>query len=217
MTSLPLIVGMGGVNASGRTSFHQGFRRIVIDSLNNEARQETFLGLASLMKLVSFKEGQLMDQDGNTVAQQDIESLFGQQILEGTLIRKIEKNHFDVDATPWHQRMTLSPSDTNGEQNITFETKRKELPSPLPRTWLVTDLEAGRVKVEIPGEIEIKHNAYRDNPIKAAGQLPTGFEPAKLYNSRYQPRGLQTTIFGASDAIHSTGFAWSEIMSKISP
>ncbi|MFT5529436.1 MAG: acetoacetyl-[acyl-carrier protein] synthase, partial [Alteromonadaceae bacterium] len=217
MTSLPLIVGMGGVNASGRTSFHQGFRRIVIDSLNNEARQETFLGLASLMKLVSFKEGQLMDQDGNTVAQQDIESLFGQQILEGTLIRKIEKNHFDVDATPWHQRMTLSPSDTNGEQNITFETKRKELPSPLPRTWLVTDLEAGRVKVEIPGEIEIKHNAYRDNPIKAAGQLPTGFEPAKLYNSRYQPRGLQTTIFGASDAIHSTGFAWSEIMAKISP
>ena len=217
MTSLPLIVGMGGVNASGRTSFHQGFRRIVIDSLNNEARQETFLGLASLMKLVSFKEGQLMDQDGNTVAQQDIESLFGQQILEGTLIRKIEKNHFDVDATPWHQKMTLSPSDTNGEQNITFETKRKELPSPLPRTWLVTDLEAGRVKVEIPGEIEIKHNAYRNNPIKAAGQLPTGFEPAKLYNSRYQPRGLQTTIFGASDAIHSTGFAWSEIMAKISP
>jgi len=217
MTSLPLIVGMGGVNAAGRTSFHQGFRRIVIDSLNNEARQETFLGLASLMKLVSFEAGQLIDKEGNVVAKGDIESRFGQQILEGTLIRKIEKNHFDVDATPWHQKMTLSPSDTNGEQNITFETKRRELPSPLPRTWVVTDLEAGRVKVEIPGEIEIKHNAYRDNPIKAAGQLPTGFEPAKLYNSRYQPRGLQTTIFGASDAIHSTGFAWSEIMAKISP
>jgi acetoacetyl-[acyl-carrier protein] synthase len=217
MTSLPLIVGMGGVNAAGRTSFHQGFRRIVIDSLNNEARQETFLGLASLMKLVSFEAGQLIDQDGNTVAKQDIESRFGQQILEGTLIRKIEKNHFDVDATPWHQKMKLSPSDSNGEQNITFETGRKELPSPIPRTWVVTDLDLGRVKVDIPGEIEIKHDAYRDNPIKAAGQLPTGFEPAKLYNSRYQPRGLQTTIFGASDAIHSTGFAWSEIMEKISP
>ncbi|MCJ8318934.1 MAG: beta-ketoacyl synthase [Colwellia sp.] len=214
MTALPLIVGMGGVNAAGRTSFHQGYRRIVIDSLNNEARQETFLGLASLMKLVSFEEGKLIDQEGNIVAKQDIEQRFGQQILDGTLIRKIEKNHFDVDATPWHQKMTLSTSD---DQNITFETKRKELPTPLPRTWLITDLEDGRVKVEIPGEVEIKHNAYRDNPIKAAGQLPTGFEPAKLYNSRYQPRGLQTTIFGASDAIHSTGFAWSEIMAKISP
>ena len=58
MTALPLIVGMGGVNAAGRTSFHQGFRRIIIDSLNKEARQETFLGLASLMKLVSFVDGQ---------------------------------------------------------------------------------------------------------------------------------------------------------------
>ena len=218
MTALPLIVGMGGVNAAGRTSFHQGFRRIIIDSLNNEARQETFLGLASLMKLISIENGQLVDQAGDVVAKQDIESRFGQQILDGTLIRKIEKNHFDVDATPWHQKMTLSPKQNDeGTPSITFETKRKELPSPLPRTWQVTELDNGRVSVDIPGDIEIKHNAYRDNPIKAAGQLPTGFEPAKLYNSRYQPRGLQTTIFGASDAIHSTGFAWSEIMSKISP
>ncbi len=226
MTALPLIVGMGGVNAAGRTSFHQGYRRIVIDSLNNEARQETFLGLASLMKLVSIVDGQLVDQEGNLIAKQDIELRFGQQILDGTLIRKIEKNHFDVDATPWHQKMTISPSENSSNESsegskvenaITFETKRKELPKPLPRTWQVTDLEEGRVSVAIPGEIEIKHDAYRDNPIKAAGQLPTGFEPAKLYNSRYQPRGLQTTIFGASDAIHSTGFAWSEIMAKISP
>jgi acetoacetyl-[acyl-carrier protein] synthase len=49
MTRLPLIIGMGGINASGRTSFHQGFRRIVIDKLNAQARQETFVGLASLM------------------------------------------------------------------------------------------------------------------------------------------------------------------------
>ncbi|MFT6208974.1 MAG: acetoacetyl-[acyl-carrier protein] synthase, partial [Colwellia sp.] len=49
MTALPIIVGMGGVNAAGRTSFHQGFRRIVIDKLTAEARQETFVGLATLM------------------------------------------------------------------------------------------------------------------------------------------------------------------------
>ncbi len=52
MTSLPVVVGMGGINAAGRTSFHQGFRRIVIDKINAQAREETFVGLASLMKLV---------------------------------------------------------------------------------------------------------------------------------------------------------------------
>ena len=213
MTALPLIVGMGGVNASGRSSFHQGFRRIVIDKLNAEARQETFVGLATLMNLVKATGGNLVDSEGNVVAKQDIESIFGQQILDGTLIRKIEKNHFDPDATRCHKKITMQLV----ENAICFETRKKDLPLPLPPTWKVTDLEDKRVRVEIEGEIEIKHDSFRDNPIKAAGQLPTGFEPAKLYNSRYQPRGLQTTIFGAADAIHSTGFAWEDIINKISP
>jgi acetoacetyl-[acyl-carrier protein] synthase len=213
MTALPIIVGMGGVNAAGRTSFHQGFRRIVIDKLTAEARQETFVGLATLMNILTFQEGKLVDAEGNTVALNDVESLFGQQILDGTLIRKIENNHFDPDATHCHTKITAAPS---GE-NITFELKEKELPKPLPRSWKVTPLEDKRVKVEITDNLEIKHSSYRDNPIKAAGQLPTGFEPSKLYNSRYQPRGLQTTIFGAADAIHSTGFSWDEILEKVSP
>ena len=213
MTNLPLIVGMGGINAAGRTSFHQGFRRIVIDKLNAEARQETFVGLASLMKLVSYEEGKLIDLDGNTVEPSDVEVKFGQQILDGTLIRKIEKNHFDPDATHWHQKMTISPTD----KNICFELRAKELPHPLPSAWSVTDLGEGRVSVEIPEELTVSHDAYRDNPIKAAGQLPTGFEPAKLYNSRYQPRGLQATIFAATDAIRSTGIEWDAILEKICP
>lgn len=39
--------------------------------------------------------------------------------------------------------MTLSPS---GE-TIVFETSKRKLPSPLPRTWQITELEAGKVKV----------------------------------------------------------------------
>ena len=42
MTALPVIVGMGGINAAGRTSFHQGYRRIVLDALTAQARSETF-------------------------------------------------------------------------------------------------------------------------------------------------------------------------------
>jgi len=213
MTALPLIIGMGGVNASGRTSFHQGFRRIVIDKLAAEARQQTFVGLASLMNLVSYQDEQLVDKEGNVIAREDVEARFGEQILNGTLIRKIEKDHFDPDATPCHKKMTLAP---NGHP-ITFEVRARDLPSPIPNTWEITEREAGMVKVEIHDNLEIKLADTRDNPIKAAGQFPTGFEPAKMYNSRYQPRGLQTTIFGATDAIRSTGIDWEDILTRISP
>jgi len=213
MTSLPVVIGMGGINAAGRTSFHQGFRRIVIDKISAEARQETFVGLASLMKLVSLKDGQMVDQQGEVITASEVETKLGQQILDGTLIRKIEKNHFDPDATHWHQKMHVRPID----KNICFELQAKELPHPLPHAWQVTDLGEGRVSVEIPEHLTISHDAYRDNPIKAAGQMPTGFEPGSLYNSRYQPRGLQATIFAATDAIRSTGIEWDAILDKISP
>ena len=213
MTRLPLIIGMGGINASGRTSFHQGFRRIVIDKLTAQARQETFVGLASLMKIITKKNDTLVDGDGNVVLAEEIESKFGQQILAGTLIRKIEKNHFDPDATHWHQKMNVSPTD----KPITFELRAKELPVPVPNSWLVTDLGKGRVSVEIPEQLTITHDSYRDNPIKAAGQFPTGFEPTELYKSRNHPRGLQVTIFAATDAIRSTGLEWDAILDKISP
>lgn len=213
MTSLPLVVGMGGINAAGRTSFHQGFRRIVIDKLNTEARQETFIGLATLMKLISYKNGQLVDNNNEVILATEVESIFGPQILAGTLIRKIEKNHFDPDATHWHQKMNV----TSSGENIRFELRSKELPKPVPSSWIVTDLGDARVSVEIPEQLTITHDAFRDNPIKAAGQFPTGFEPSKLYNSRYQPRGLQATIFAATDAIRSTGIEWDAILDKISP
>lgn len=213
MTALPVIVGMGGINAAGRTSFHQGFRRIVIDKLNSEARQETFVGLATLMNILTVNDGQLVDSNGDAVAPSEVESRFGQQILDGTLIRKIENEHFDPDATPWQQKLTMQAS----ENAITFETRARDLPTPLPRTWQITELDDKRVRVDIAGEVEVLHDSTRDNPIKAAGQFPTGFNPAVLYNSRYQPRGLQATIFGAADAIHSTGYSWEEIASKVSP
>jgi len=214
MTALPVIVGMGGINASGRTSFHQGYRRIVLDSLAAQARQETFLGLATLMNLVTTVNGQLEDSQGNHVEQSDIEARFGEQIIAGTLIRKIEKEHFDVDATPWQQKMTLMASDDSA---IVFETRRRDLPSPLPSNWQIDDLDNKKVKVTIAAELDVKHDSTRDNPIKSAGQFPTGFDPAIMYNSRYQPRGLQATIFAATDAIKSTGLDWQHIMNSVEP
>jgi len=214
MTALPVIVGMGGINASGRTSFHQGFRRIIIDQLAEQEKQETYLGLACLMNLVRYEDGQLLDQNNQVVTADQIESRFGQQILDGTLIRKIEKEHFDPDATPWHQKMILSPS----EQTFSFAVKRKDLPVPLPESWQLSDAsEEGQCNVTVQGALEVLHSSTLDNPIKAAGQLPSGFDPAKLYNSHHQPRGLQNVIFGATDAIKSTGIDWQDILSSVNP
>ncbi|KJY88983.1 beta-ketoacyl synthase [Pseudoalteromonas piscicida] len=214
MTALPIIVGMGGINAAGRTSFHQGYKRIVLDKLNAKDRQETYLGLASLMNLVRYEDGQLIDQNDQVIPEVEIESRFGEQILAGTLIRKIEKNHFDVDATPWQQKLTMKAND---DSKIVFSCRKRDLPEPVPAAWQVIELDPKTVEVTIADQIEVKHDSYRDNPIKAAGQLPTGFEPSLMYNSRYQPRGLQATIFAATDAIRSTGLEWDKVMNSVRP
>ena len=52
-------------------------------------------------------------------------------------------------------------------------------------------------------------------PTLAGGQLPSGFNPAKTYNSRQHPRGLSMTVFGLSDAVLSLGLPWEEILSKV--
>jgi acetoacetyl-[acyl-carrier protein] synthase len=61
MSSLPVIVGFGGFNAAGRSSFHHAYQRMVIESLPASDRQETMLGLATMMKLVRFENGNYID------------------------------------------------------------------------------------------------------------------------------------------------------------
>ncbi|MBQ4836725.1 MULTISPECIES: beta-ketoacyl synthase [Pseudoalteromonas] len=214
MTALPIIVGMGGINAAGRTSFHQAYRRIVLDKLDNDARADTFLGLATLMNLVSVDGDNLVTHHGDVISKSEVEAKVGEQVIAGTLIRRIEKNHFDVDATHWQQKLTIT---ANTEQGIRFTCRKKDLPTPVPSSWVVEEVDAKTVNVHVPEQLEVKHDSFRDNPIKAAGQLPTGFEPAKMYNSRYQPRGLQATIFAATDAIKSTGLDWDGVMSRVKP
>ena len=40
MQALPVIVGFGGYNAAGRSSSHQAFRRIVLESLPKDEQQK---------------------------------------------------------------------------------------------------------------------------------------------------------------------------------
>ncbi len=193
MKKLPVIVGFGGINAAGRSSFHHSYRRMVHDALPEEATAPMFKGLAALMNL-----------PGNT----DKASL-----LEQTLIRKIEKQTFDLDEVNTHKQVSIK----SNSETVSFEISKRHLPKHIPDNWNLDELEDGRWNVTIEGDFEVMVPGTLHLAVSSAGQVPSGFDPAALYTSRNQPKGLQLTVFGASDAIHSLGIEWQEILRHIQP
>lgn len=218
MSSLPVIVGFGGFNAAGRSSFHHAYKRMVIESLPANEQEETMLGLATMMKLVRFENGRFIDNaiesNQQTLTPEEVVERFSEQILNSTLIRTIEKSHFDVDAVHWQKNVTMHSADKVG---ICFELTRRQLPEPIPSNWQLTDIDKNRVSVEIIGEVDFKIDSYRECPVKVAGQLPSGFNPEDHYNARFHPRALQMAIMGASDAIRSLGMEWKLIADAVKP
>ena len=185
---LPVIVGFGGINGAGRASGHHAFRRMVESALPESQRQRTLASLASLMGLES--------ASGNE-----------QYILDHTLVRRVESNHFDVDSVSWNQRF---PTESNGHP-VNFDIARKHLPDVIPPDWVVTTSSVTHANVQIVGQQDFLLPTHREFEVKAAGQLPTGFEPGKLYPSRNHPRGLQMTVYAASDALASIGIEWDTV------
>ena len=57
MSNLPVIIGFGGINASGRTSSHHGYRRLVLDHLDTQSRLDTLTDLATLTNKATFYNG----------------------------------------------------------------------------------------------------------------------------------------------------------------
>ena len=212
MANLPIIVGFGGFNAAGRASGHHAYRRMVIESLPVEERQETIAGLAVMMGMVSYIDGHYQGAGGKTYTLPEIEETFGADVLDGTLIRRIEKTFFDVDAAHWQKSASLG-----GETPISFELRSRELPEPLPSDWVVEDIDGDRVKVTVPNGVDVKFDSFRDIPVKSAGQLPRGFNPGALYNSHFHPRALQLAVIGASDAVQSVGIEWQTIIDSVKP
>lgn len=214
MSRLPVIVGFGGYNAAGRSSFHHGFRRTVIDSLDPRARQETLAGLAVMMKLVKVVDGEYRDDSGATLTPADIEARHAQRILDSTLVRRIEKQYLDVDAAYWQKNVTVAGVEG---APLTFCVPLKQLPEPVPANWSVESISATEARVTLHESCEFKVESYRSLPVKSAGQLPSGFEPSELYNSRFHPRGLQLTIVGVTDALRSVGIDWKTIVEHVAP
>ncbi|MBU2885991.1 beta-ketoacyl synthase [Gilvimarinus agarilyticus] len=213
MSRLPVIVGFGGFNAAGRSSGHQGFRRMVLESLPECERQETLAGLGVMMGLVRCQEGQWCDDQGQALTLAQIEAQFGDAIRAGSLIRRIDGRFFDVDSVHWQKSAKLNIEE--GTQS--FILKARDLPEPVPENWTVTELEERQVRVDISQSLEVKLDSYRDMPVKSAGQLPQGFNPEDLYNARFHPRALQLAVIGASDAVRSMGIEWAQVAASVLP
>jgi acetoacetyl-[acyl-carrier protein] synthase len=214
MQALPVIVGFGGYNAAGRSSSHQAFRRIVIESLSSTEQRETIVGLACLMKLVSWDGECYRDADNMALNAEQVVAQCGDKVLEGTLIRRLEHALFDPFKIYGHKRVYL---ETKSGDGLTFKMSKRELPAVIPEHWDVRSLEGSAYEVHIQGMGEFMVPVYSEQEAKAGGQLPTGFDPAAHYNSRFHPRGLQLALLGASDALFSVGIPWETIAAAVRP
>ena len=192
---LPVIVGLGGINSAGRVSFNHAYRRMVIDALSQAKQDRTYQSLAALMGL----------DDARSEPSR-------QHMRDHTLIRRIEL--FDPDQVTWQ-----GSADLNGvnQEPLSFTLKKRQLPEHIPETWTVKELADNTVQITCNDTLSALFPESRPSKVTSAGQLPTGFEPGDLYPSRNHPRGLQMTIYGASDAIRSTGMSVDQLKALVRP
>lgn len=195
MAKLPLIVGLGGINAAGRSSGFHSYKRLVCDALQDDVMASTWQDLAQRMGLDA------SDINADVIA----------QIKAGTLVRRTTT--FDPKAVPFQRKAKL----TAGAEPITFQLKKSKLPHTIPVNWSLTDIDNKTVTVTVEGDFDVLINDAIDYPVSSAGNIPTGFDLDKLYNSRSHPRGLKLTVYGASDALNSLGVDWDSILKLINP
>ena len=216
MTNLPVITGLGGINAAGRSSGNHSYRRIIFESLCEAEKLETQLALASLMGKISNQDGQWMNESGDPVKTDTYLKSIGQELLDQTLIRKLETNLFDPRKVHFHSRMTVAPDQRMG---LKFDLNRKQIPGTIPPSWTLNDSpdDPDKVRVLAKDNFDILVDQFEKTKVNSAGQLPSGFNPASLYQSRNHPRTLQLTVYAASDAINSLGIEWDLIQKHVHP
>ena len=196
MTPLPVIIGFGGINAAGRSSFHHAFGRIVYPALPEEKRAEVRLSMAQLMGL------------SPNLGVAELE----RQVLDHSLVRKIEPWVFDVDRVYRQERVDVEPAEGG---RPAWVMQRRDLPDELPAGWTTRKLDGGRVEVRLVESATLLVPNHQRTSVRAAASLPTGFDPASRYSSKYHPRGLQLAVYGSSDAVRSVGIPWSRFLEGV--
>lgn len=215
LSQLPVIVGFGGISPAGRSSFHQGYRRLILDQLDASSRQDTLVDLATLTGLAQYDAGsyQLQGDTSQHFTAAELANRIEQQVRNNTLIRRIHPDWFDVNAVMFNRPASIKGSD----QGLSFRLRSRQLPQQIPANWQVEEIGGGQVEVRIDGSCELIFPDSKPALVQSAGMLPTGFEPGKLYQSRNHPRGLQMAVYAASDALRSMGIEYQTILDLLSP
>jgi len=193
---LPVITGFGGINPAGRLSFHHGYKRLVIDAISAVEQDRTFQSLAKLMGVDN-------PDDPQTRA----------YIRDNTLIRRIDL--FDPGKVFIQSAARLKPA-RDGEP-LMFVMNKRQLPQSVPPGWKLDSIDDCTVRVTVSGELDALFPDFRVSRVSSAGQLPKGFNPGELYQSRNHPRGLQLAVYGASDALRSTGISIERLKEVVPP
>ncbi len=208
MKPLPLIVGFGGINSAGRSSFHHSYNRIIYESLNSHDKTATIGSLTVLMGLAKYRNGRFYDDSNRELSESEI-AILEKKVLEGTLIRTLCASHFN----PKEVKKSL---DISTEGKI-FNLKTKTLPSRIPSSWEIISQDDNSTTIKVSNELKLKTDVDYSLSVQAASSLPEGFDPSILYKSNFHPRGLQLAIVGASDAIKSIGIEWEKIKQIVPP
>ncbi|MFZ9022069.1 MAG: beta-ketoacyl synthase [Litorivicinaceae bacterium] len=194
MTALPLIVGFGGINAAGRSSDHQAFRRLIMDTLTPSETARTVDQIGALIGLgpdISMNEAQ------------------ARHVLENTLIRRIHPDWFNPDAVALNRL-------GHTKETSSIWLGPLQIPNPLPVGWSVGRKE-GRLTEYVIEPGDLLKPCTRKLSVQAAGMAPTGFRPDMFYPSRNHPRTLQLALFALSDCWLSSGLQWHHIKHHIAP
>ena len=212
LANLPVIVGFGGVNPAGRSSSHLGYRRLVYDALAADEQVAVVRDLLVLSRTIQRSDQGWVDRQGEPLDPAAAIERYRGDMLSHTLVRRLENGRVDPDAIPCHRSL----GGRNGVESVRFELARRQVPEPLPSGWTIEGEDGDRVRVRAAGS-RLFLEETRPSRVNVAGQLPTGFDPSALYQSRNHPRALQLSIFGASDAVASLGVDWEVIASRVAP
>ncbi|WP_054112942.1 beta-ketoacyl synthase [Marinagarivorans algicola] len=214
MTRLPVITAFGGFNAAGRSSFHHSYKRTIFTSLNQQQQRQNCTALASIMGLLQWRNEDYYWIDGVVYDPVHDFSRLKMLVEAGSLVRKIESSHFDVNAVLVGKKLILDGSEHT--PSLVKMTKR-DLPEVLPQGWRVVAQEGREVTLAISESITTYAQHGSVMPVQAAGQLPSGFNPGDHYRSLHHPRGLQLSVVAASDTVNSLGLDWQSIVRRVKP
>ena len=170
-----VIAAFGGINAAGRASGHQAYRRIIYDALSPIQQTELQNELANLT-----------DQPTH-------------EVLNNSLVRAWDKDCPDLRG--WNPDAMIFNEIQEEDGAQAKESK----------------IDNGITSRDEAATNKLYRETYKRCDVQSAGQIPTGFDVASLYNSKHHPRGLQLALYAAADALGNLGMSADEIKEHLRP